>query len=47
MRQGGRLAEGDILKLYINDFDEATKKPRKLKCSQGKATGIRLDMSHA
>lgn len=28
MGQGGRLAEGDILKLYINDFDEAMKKPR-------------------
>jgi len=28
MGQGGRLAEGDILKLYINDFDEAMRKPR-------------------
>lgn len=25
MGQSGRLAEGDILKLYINDFDEAMK----------------------
>lgn len=24
--QGGRLSEGDILKLYINDFDEAMKR---------------------
>lgn len=28
MGQGGRLAEGDILKLYINDFDESMRKPR-------------------
>lgn len=28
MGQGGRLAEGDILKLYINDFDESIRKPR-------------------
>lgn len=28
MGQGGRMAEGDILKLYINDFDEAMKKAK-------------------